>query len=131
MVARASHLPAQPARRRPALLILVHHDPRRCAPRVTEGLRVAAGLAAGSPGTVSLYLHDAAVLALDPTGPWAAEEAVLVSAWSLLRDHGVPIRVERGAAVRLGLEAPAAPFQEIDPSELNRLLAQATHVLNF
>lgn len=123
--------PPEPARRRPALLILVHSDPRRCAPRVTEAIRVAAGLAAGSPGTVSLYLHDAAVLALDPAGPWPAEEAVLAPAWSLLHDSSVPIHVERDAPHRLGLEEAAAPFVEIDPPELNRLIAQASHVLNF
>ena len=127
----ASPTPSAPDRRRPALLILVRSDPHTQAPRVNEAIRVAAGLAAGQAGSVTTYLHEAAVLALDPLGAWPAEEAVLRQAWSILRDAQAPVRVQPGAPARHGLGEAALPFEEIDLFGLNRLLEQATHVLNF
>lgn len=119
---------SEPVRR--SLLFIVSSDPRQTA-RPAEAIRVAAGLGAWKKLDITVYLRDAAVLAL---GEWVDElrdEDNYTRYLPMLAEAGKPIYVQAGAAERVGLEAASHRYIPITDAELATLAAQSFAVLRF
>ncbi len=117
-------------RERRQVLVHVTTDPRR-SPRPAEAVRVAAGLAAWGRLRVVLYLHDAAVLALDSSADALKDGDHFAQYLPVFGAAGGRVYGQRDAAPRFHLETPTMACEPIDPPELAALAAGSHTTLRF
>ena len=115
---------------RPAALFIITGDPRN-TPRPAEAVRIAAGVGAAKRVAVTIYLRDAAVLALSEHADELADGDNFRRFLPLAAESGALICAQRGAPwlEEIG-EAPVA-FCQISDDELAALALENDYVLRF
>jgi hypothetical protein len=114
----------------PSILFLITSDPRR-SPRPAEAIRIAAGVGTWKKADVSVYLREAAVLALSEFTDELVDDDNYTRYCPILGDFGRPIYVQRGATLLAELGVPSLPFQEISDAELATLAGRHTYTARF
>lgn len=114
----------------PNVLFIVGGDPRT-SPRPAEAIRIAAGVGAWKKANITLYLRDAAVLALSEFADEFVDEDNYTRYLPIVGEFGRPIYVQKNAAELSELGAPTLKFQEISDDELADLAARSTYVIRF
>lgn len=114
----------------PKVLIIVTGDPRN-SPRPAEAIRIAAGVGAWKKVDITLYLRDAAVLALSEFADELVDEDNFTRYLPIVAEAGRPIYVQKGSPQLAELGEPALKFQEISDDDLAKLAAQSTCVARF
>jgi hypothetical protein len=112
------------------VLIVVTADPRSSA-RAAEAVRIAAGTAAWQRVSVSLYLRDAATLALGEVTDELVDEDVFRQHLPDLAGAGQPVYVQAGAPWLKELGKAPVAFKEITDLQLGILAAHHRYVLRF
>src|SRR5271157_4111636 len=97
---------------KPRVLFIVTGDPRT-SPRPAEAVRIAAGVGAWKRAEISVYLRDAAILALSESSGSLMEEEDYARYWPILAESSQPVYVQKNAAALRELGQAAAPFTEI------------------
>ncbi|MEI7729773.1 MAG: hypothetical protein WCO56_09370 [Verrucomicrobiota bacterium] len=114
---------------KPTALFIVTSDPR-LSHRPAEAIRIAAGVGTWKKVGITLYLREAAVLALSEYADGLVDEDNFIRYLPILKDFG-PVYVQRGEALLEELGAATLPYEEIDDAQLATLAAQHTDVLRF
>ena len=114
----------------PNVLFIVGGDPRT-SPRPAEAIRIAAGIGAWKKANITLYLRDAAVLALSEFADEFIDEDNYTRYLPIVGEFGRPIYVQKNAAHLSELGEPALKFQEISDDELADMAAKSTYVVHF
>ena len=112
------------------MLFIVTGDPRT-SPRPAEAVRIAAGVSAWRKVAVTVYLRDAAVLALSEFPDNLADGDNFGRYLPLLEESGGRICAQRGAALLNDIGDSSVLFQETDDDELAALVAKNDCVLRF
>ena len=115
---------------KPRVLFIVTGDPRT-SPRPAEAVRIAAGVGAWKRAEISVYLRDAAVLALSESSAGLVEEENYARYWPMLTESSQTIYVQKNAAALRELGQAAAPFKEISDAQLAELAAGQTYIIRF
>ena len=113
-----------------SLLFLITSDPRT-SHRPAEAIRIAVGVGVWKKVGITLYLRDAAVLALSEYPEGLVDEETYARHLPGVRDFGRPIYVQRGAPLLAQLGKTPCPFEEMDDAQLALLAANSTGVLRF
>jgi hypothetical protein len=114
----------------PSILFIITTDPRR-SPRPAEAIRIAAGVGTWKKAEVSVYLRDAAVLALSEFADEFVDEENYTRYFPIIGEFGRPIYVQRGAPLLREIGEPALPFEDISDVELANLAARHTYSARF
>ena len=114
----------------PRTLFIVTGDPRK-SPRPAEAIRIAAGVGAWKKTDITVYLRDAAVLALSEYADELVDEDNYVRYFLIVGEFGRPIYVQKGAPLLADIGESPMKFQEITDAELADLAAQQTYVIRF
>ena len=114
----------------PRVLLIVTGDPR-LSPRPAEAIRIAAGVGVWQKADITLYLRDAAVLALSESAEEFVDEDHYTRYLPMLGSPGHPVYVQRGAAQLDQLGAAPVRFEEIDDAQLAALAARSDSVAHF
>ena len=112
------------------LLIVVTSDPRT-SPKPAEAVRIAAGVGAWKKVRVTVYLRDAAVLALSEFPDDLMNEENFTRYLPLVTESGGLICVQRGAPLLKEIGGPPVSFHEIDDTELAGLAAVHDYAARF
>ena len=115
---------------KPRLLLIVTTDPR-ISPRPAEAVRIAAGVGAWQKIDVTLYLRDAAVLALGELAEELVDGEKFTQYLPLVAEWGRPLYVQRGAPALTELGEARMTFQTIDDTQLAELAAASHYVVRF
>lgn len=115
---------------KPSLLIIIASDPRSSA-RPAEAIRIAAGVGTWKKTDVSVYLREAAVLALSEFVDELVDEENFTRYFPITAEWGRPIYVQKGAPLLTELGQATLPYQEISDAELAALAAQHSYVARF
>jgi len=115
---------------RPKILFIVTSDPRYSA-RPAEAIRIAAGVGAWKKAEVSVYLRDAAVLALSEFADEFVDEDNYTRYFPIVGEFGRPVYTQRGAPLLAEIGESALRFLEISDDELAMLAAQQDYVARF
>ncbi len=114
----------------PKVLFIVSGDPRTSA-RPAEGVRIAAGVGAWKKADITLYLRNAAVLALSEFADELVDEDNYTRYLPIVAEFGRPIFVQKNARELLEIGETALKFKEISDGELAELAANSTYVVRF
>ena len=114
----------------PSVLFLVTSDPRVSA-RPAEAIRIAAGIGTWKKVDITVYLRDAAVLALSEFTDELVDEDNYSRYLPIVAEFGRPVYVQRGAPLLAELGEAPQPFEEIDDTQLALLAARSKYVLRF
>ena len=114
----------------PSILFIITSDPRK-SPRPAEAIRIAAGVGAWKKTDVSVYLRDAAVLALSEFADEFVDEENYTRYFPIVAEFGRPVYVQRGAPLLAELGETSLRFQEISDAELASLAARHTYTARF
>lgn len=114
---------------KPSALFIVTSDPR-ISHRPAEAIRIAAGVGTWKKVAITLYLREAAVLALGEYADGLVDEDNYVRYLPILKDFG-RVYVQRGEPLLEELGAATLPYEEIDDVQLAALAAEHTEVLRF
>jgi len=114
----------------PNVLFIVSGDPRT-SPRPAEAIRIAAGVGAWKKANITLYLRDAAVLALSEFADELIDEDNYTRYLPIVGEFGRPVYVQKNAAELADIGESAFKFQEISDDELAALAANSTYVVRF
>lgn len=114
----------------PRALFIVTGDPRKSA-RPAEAIRIAAGVGTWKKTDITVYLRDAAVLALSEYADELVDEDNYVRYFPIVAEFGRPIYVQRGAPFLAEIGESPLKFQEITDAELADLAAQQTYVVHL
>lgn len=114
----------------PRLLIVVISDPRT-SPKPAEAVRIAAGVGAWKKVRVTVYLRDAAVLALSEFPDDLMNEENFTRYLPMVPESGGLICVQRGAPLLKEIGGPTVSFREIDDAELAGLAATHDYAARF
>ncbi len=114
----------------PRTLFIVTGDPRK-SPRPAEAIRIAAGVGAWKKTDITVYLRDAAVLALSEYADELVDEDNYVRYFPIVGEFGRPIYVQKGAPLLADIGESPMKYQEITDAELAELAAQQTYVIRF
>ena len=112
------------------MLFIVTGDPRT-SPRPAEAVRIAAGVSAWRKVAVTVYLRDAAVLALSEFPDDLADGDNFSRYLPLLEESGGLICAQRGAAPLNEIGRSPVSFQETGDAELAALVAENDCVVRF
>lgn len=115
---------------KPRLLFIITSDPRTSA-RPAEAIRIAAGVGTWKKVEVSVYLRDAAVLALSEFADELVDEDNFTRYLPIVGEFGRPIYVQRAAPLLAEIGQAPLPFEEISDDALALLAAQQTAVTRF
>ena len=115
---------------RPRVLFIIASDPR-VSPRAAEAIRIAAGIAPWQKADITVYLRDAAVLALGESLDELLDEENFTRYLPMVGEAGRPILVQRGAPLFPKFTAAPLTFDAIDDRQLAALAAQSNCVLRF
>ena len=114
----------------PGVLFIITSDPRKSA-RPAEAVRIAAGVGAWRKVAVTLYLRDAAVLALSEFPHDLADGDNFSRYLPLVGESGGWICAQRGAALLKDIGQSPVPFHETGDDELAALVMKNECVLRF
>lgn len=114
----------------PNVLFIVSGDPRH-SPRPAEAIRIAAGVGAWKKTNITLYLRDAAVLALSEFADEFIDEDNYTRYLPIVGEFGRPIYVQKNAAQLSELGESPLKFQEISDDELAEMAAKSNYVVRF
>jgi len=114
----------------PSVLIIITGDPR-FSPRPAEAIRIAAGVGTWKKAAITVYLRDAAVLALSEYTDELADEDNYNRYLPIVGELGRPIYVQQGAPLLAELDAPRLSFEAIDDAQLAALAARQDYVFRF
>jgi hypothetical protein len=114
----------------PRLLIVVISDPRT-SPKPAEAVRIAAGVGNWKKVRVTLYLRDAAVLALSEFPEDLMNPESFTRYLPMVPESGGLICVQHGAKFLEQIDRPAVSFREIDDAELAGLAAIHDYATRF
>ena len=112
------------------VLFIITGDPRS-SPRPAEAIRIAAGVGTWQKTEVSVYLRDAAVLALSERVDELVDEESFTRYFPMVAEFGRPVYVQHGAPLLREMGRPSLPFEEIDDGKLANLAADSTYVARF
>lgn len=115
---------------KPSVLIVVTSDPRT-SPRPAEAVRIAAGVGAWQKVEATLYLRDAAVLALGEDAEELVDGESYTRYLPLVAESGRNLFAQRGAPALNDLGEAPSKFATIDDTQLAALIAASTCVLRF
>ncbi|MCI0537600.1 MAG: hypothetical protein L0Z50_20490 [Verrucomicrobiales bacterium] len=125
---RTPRLSASPVN--PSILFIITGDPRQ-SPRPAEAIRIAAGVGAWKKADVSVYLRDAAVLALSEYADDFVDEENYTRYFPIIGEFGRPIYVQRNAPLLAEIGQPSLRFTEITDDELASLTARHKYTARF
>jgi len=114
----------------PSILFIIASDPRT-SPRPAEAIRIAAGVGTWKKTDVSVYLRDAAVLALSEFADEFVDEENYTRYFPIVGEFGRPVYVQRGAPLLAEIGEPSLRFQEISDVELASLAARHKYTARF
>jgi hypothetical protein len=114
----------------PSVLFIITGDPR-VSPRPAEAVRIAAGVGAWKKADITVYLRDAAVLALGEYTDDLVDEDNFNRYLPIIGEWGRPVQVRRGTPELAELGAATQRFEEIDDTQLAALAARSQCVLRF
>lgn len=115
---------------KPSALFIITGDPRKDG-RTAEAIRIAAGVGTWKKVDVTVYLRDAAVLALSEYPDELVDEDNFTRYFPIVGEFGRPVYVQRGAALLGDLGEATLPYEEIDDQQLAELCARNRYVLRF
>ena len=115
---------------KPKILFIITGDPRS-SPRPAEAIRIAAGVGIWQKTEVSVYLRDAAVIALSEEVDELIDEESFTRYLPMMSELGRPIYVQQGAPLRQEIGRAALPCEEIDDQKLAALTANSTYVVRW
>src|ERR1043165_6453931 len=110
------------------VLFIITTDPRK-SPRPAEAVRIAAGVGAWKKIAVTVYLRDAAVLALGEFPEELSDGEHLSRYLPLVAESGGLICAQRGATWLGEIGQAPVPFREIDDEELAVLAAENDYLV--
>ena len=114
----------------PGVLFIISSDPRT-SPRPAEAVRIAAGVSAWRKVAVTVYLRDAAVLALSEFPDDLADGDNFTRYLPLVKESGGMICAQRGAPLLNDLGHRSLSFHETSDDELAALVAKNDYVVRF
>ena len=114
----------------PKALFIIRGDPRSSA-RPAEAIRIAAGVGTWKKVDITVYLREAAVLALSEFADEFIDEDNYTRYFPIVGEWGRPIYVQAGATLLAEIGEPSLKFQEISDDDLARLAAESNYVVNF
>ena len=115
---------------KPKILFIITSDPRR-SPRPAEAIRIAAGVGIWQKAEVSVYLRDAAVLALNEEVDEMVDEESFSRYLPMMSEFGRPIYAQQGAPLLQKISRASLPCEEIDDHKLAALTADSTYVVRW
>lgn len=116
--------------RRPSVLFVITGDPES-SHRPAEAIRIAAALTAWKKAKVTVYLHDAAMLAMCEWRWDLVDGDFFESYLPTLDQLGADVFVQKGSS-RLGeLDGCRFAFEEMDEGQLAECSARATNLIRF
>ena len=115
---------------KPKILFIIASDPRT-SPRPAEAIRIAAGVGVWLKSEVSVYLRDAAALALNEDVDELMDEESFTRYLPMLLESGRPIYVQQGAPVMRKIGQASLPSEEIDDQKLAALTANSDYVVRW
>ena len=115
---------------KPSALFIITGDPRQDG-RTAEAIRIAAGVGTWKKVDVTVYLRDAAVLALSEYPDELVDEDNFTRYFPIVGEFGRPVYVQRGASLLSEIGQATLPYEEIDDAQLAALCAQNRYVLRF
>ena len=114
----------------PGVLFIITSDPRT-SPRPAEAVRIAAGVGAWRKVAVTVYMRDAAVLALSEFPDDLADGDNFSRYLPLVKEHGGLICAQRGAALLNDIGHCPVSFHETGDDELTALVTKNDYVVRF
>ena len=114
----------------PGVLFVITTDPRT-SPRPAEAARIAAGLSAWKTVAVTVYLRDAAVLALSEFPDELTDGHHFSRYLPLLAESGGLVCAERDAPLLGQIGQAQFPFRKIGDDEFAALLANNDYLIRL
>lgn len=114
----------------PKLLFIVTGDPRTSA-KPAEAIRIAAGVGTWKKADITLYLRNAAVLAVSEYADEFVDEDNYTRYLPIVKEFGRPIYVQKGAALLNEIGDSVFSIEEIDDERLAGLAAESNYVARF
>jgi sulfur relay (sulfurtransferase) DsrF/TusC family protein len=111
-------------------LFIIRSDPRT-SPRPAEAIRIAAGVGTWKKVAISVYLREAAVLALSEYVDEFVDEDNYSRYLPIVGEFGRPVYVQKSAPLLREIGDPTLRFEEITDDQLAKLAAEHNCVLNF
>ena len=115
---------------KPKILFIMTSNPRS-SPRPAEAIRIAAGVGTWQKTEVSVYLRDAAVLALSERFDELVDEESFTRYFPMLAEFGRPVYVQQGAAWLREISRASLPLEEINDARLAKLAADSACLARF
>lgn len=115
---------------RPSVLFVITGDPRS-SHRPAEAIRIAAGIAAWKKADVTVYLHDAAVLALSEWTDEFKDGDFFDNFLPTLSQSEAGIFVQKAGSHIGALDRAPIAFEEMDERQLAECSASATTLIRF
>jgi len=112
------------------VLFIVDSDPRT-SPKPAEAVRIAAGVGVWEKAEVTLYLRDAAVLALGEFADELVDGENFTRYLPVVTEGQRPVLVQREAAQLKELGVPNVKFESIDDKQLAALSAASDATVRF
>jgi len=115
---------------RPSILFVITGDPE-ASHRPAEAIRIAAALMAWKKVDVTVYLHDAATLALCEWRWDLVDGDFFESYLPTLEQLGADLFIQKGSAHLSELEGCRFAFEEMDEEQLAARAAHTTNLMRF
>jgi hypothetical protein len=114
----------------PKVLIIITGDPRTSG-RPAEGIRIAAGVGTWKKAEITVYLRDAAVLALTEFPDELVDEDNFVRYLPIVGEFGRSVLVQKGSPFLQELGVAAVPYEEITDLQLAAAAAESHYLIRF
>ena len=111
-------------------LLIITSDPRTC-PRPAEAVRIAAGVGAWKKVAITVYLRDAAVLALSEFPDELVDGDHFSRYLPLVAESGGLICAQRGAPWLGEIGQAPVSFREINDEELAAFASENDYLIRF
>ena len=114
----------------PGVLFVITTDPRT-SPRPAEAVRIAAGVGAWRKAAVTIYLRDAAVLALSEFPDELTDGLIFSRYLPLVGESSGEVCAQGSAPWVRGVGRAPVSFREIDDEELATLASENHYLIRF
>lgn len=114
----------------PRVLFIITSDPRRSG-KPAEAIRIAAGVSAWKKADVSVYLRDAAVLALGEETADLVNEDNFTRYLPMLAETKNPVYVQKDNSALADLGECSVKLKQVSDGDLAVLAASHNYVLRF
>lgn len=114
----------------PRVLFIITSDPRTSG-KPAEAIRIAAGVSAWKKTEVSVYLRDAAVLALGEDTSDLVNEDNYTRYLPMLAEQSRPVYVQKQNPALSRLGETSVKFETITDADLAKISAEQEYVLRF